>query len=235
MGIVSVRRGVVGALLAAIACVGCSAGVPTSSAPSISASPPSSAGPSPAASSEPTPQASVAWVPYTSNRYRYVMSYPSGWKSEARSGVGGLHPGEGDEAGMDLFYEPLNSEQVKLSGGGSEGVTQYVGVSHYDLPAGTKLDSWVSPTEKHIKNDHGVQPESVEKSTIAGEPARIEKYHVRDSDNVYTAYVAEVVHNAAGYTIESLYSQPIAAADLSTFDVPALARFMAMLVTLKFT
>jgi hypothetical protein len=47
--------------------------------------------------------------------------------------------------------------------------------------------------------------------------------------------VAEVVHNGAGYTIESLHSQPNTVADISKFDVPALDRFMAMLATLKFS
>jgi hypothetical protein len=160
------------------------------------------------------------------------MSHPSTWSPLEVPGEGGVHPGQGDEAGMDVFYGPAAT--VAASDGTTGPVMPAVGVSHYKLAANTKLDDWKSPADLHIRVDHHLQPESTTEIKVGGEPARLVTYHLREGDAIYTAYVVDLVHKGAGYTIESLYSQPGNVADLAKYDAEALATFRRMLASLKF-
>lgn len=248
MAMPSVLRGTFLTLFAAITCVGCAGAVPStpgsseptaasaSKAPSASTGTVASATPSTVPSALPssisTPAASVGWTEFTSKRYGYVVSHPSTWSPHVMMGTGGLHPGEGDEAGMDVFYGPVAT--VATNDGTTGLVTPAVGVSYYKLPANTRLDDWKSPTDLHIRVDHRLQPESTKDIKVGGEPARLVTYHLTEGREIYTAYVVDLVHKGAGYTIESLYSQPGNVADLAKYDAEALTTFQRMLASLKF-
>jgi hypothetical protein len=171
---------------------------------------------SPTASPEPTAteQAQPAGQPFTSERFGYSFSYPTGWIIK-------------DKPGEWADFDPLDPNRT----GGIDAFAGYVdnrnlsiGIGARELSGEETLESWVETAKSLITAGVGGvcyegnenDPVSQEEITLGGGPAILLEYQCPNAHDSF-GLVALSVHNNNGYWITWIGPQGNAEGDKAEF------------------
>jgi hypothetical protein len=169
------RRVAVIGLAAVIALGGCG----TTASPSATPAP---ASPTPTSPISGSPAATPSQPNVVvSTRYGYRLRYPDGWTAAESPGSGGVHP---DEPGVDTYRD-----------------TQGRTLSVVAEPVAVELNQWTCSIGRHLTTDHGLKAEGVETLTVAGEQARLTRYHLEIKPYLIHYVDVELVHNGRGLAL----------------------------------
>jgi hypothetical protein len=206
--------------LVVAACSGGSAAAPslsTASSPLVAPSP-SAASPSAVASPsvEPSASAAATAVPspssFTSAKYGYTLTVPSGWSStQATSVWDGSSALSSESAEVDKFVGPSSASSTGVAAPSMQTLLAYA-------------DALIAATTKYHGDTCPPRPEAQKRITIGGDPAILLEYNCGILINL-----AAVVHKGIGY--QFLLRDPAVHASTDKSDQEG---FLALLESVKF-